>query len=286
MAVSAALAFAATPAHSQSGESLELVPTGQWALDYGDDACTLSRRFTSSEGEVDLRIETATPGHNFALILTSGQLAGGRGPVRTVVGPNAEQRTYDNPQRGQEGSTNAVRFGDTLLPVDAPNAALSDAASIEGYIRAEANITNVVFTNAFERPVSLRLGSMVNPMTAMRSCVDDLLISWGMDPASAAAGTVPPVRVSQARWAQRVQEAFPRSRGRALRSGQVRVVMAISASGSVTHCHAHSLQSIDAIETVACQSLIAHARYEPARDATGNAVSGFDTMDIYYQTGP
>lgn len=278
------LAYTATPVLAQTSEPLELAPSGQWGLDYGDNACTLYRRFALSEGDVDLRIEGTTPGHNFSLILASEQLAGGRGPVRTVVGPGSDERAYDNPQRGQAGSTSAVRFGDTLLPVDVPNATLSDAASIESYIRAEASITNLLVKNAFDRPVSLRLGSMVNAMTAMRGCVDDLLITWGMDPTTATAVTVPPARVSQARWAQQVHAAFPRALGRAGRSGQVRVVLVIAADGSVAHCHAHSLESQQEIETVACESRMANARYEPARDAAGNAVPGFNSMDIVYST--
>jgi hypothetical protein len=286
LAAGLALVLLASPVHAQSGELLELVPTAQWGLDYGDNNCALYRRFTSAAGHLDLRIEMTTPGHNFGLLVASETFAAGQGAVSISVGPSFEQRTFENPQRGQVGSTSAVRFRDTLLPVGAPNAALSDPASIERYLLAEASITNLVIDDAFDRPVSLRLGTMVNPMTALRSCVDDLLISWGMNPASATAVTVPPVRVSQARWAQRVRDAFLRSPRHAARSGQIHIVLAIASDGSVERCHAQSSQADHAIETVACESLTAHARYEPARDAAGNAVPGFDWMDVAYLTSP
>lgn len=274
--------LAGQPAVAQRAAPLELTPAGNWSVDYGDDACTLNRQFVWSEGSVSLQIEQRRPGHWFGLVLASNQLAGGRGPIIVAVEPGTVMRAWENPERGQSGSTSAVRFGDVLLPYGVENAFRADPATLASYREAEASITSVLFDNALERPVSLQLGSMTNALDALRTCVDDLLLSWGMDPAGAALMVVPAERIGQADWARRVNRAYPRDMMREGRSAIVRVVIAIAADGTVAHCHAHNPQPYPQFEETTCRVLQEHARYRPARDAEGNAVPSFDSMDVAF----
>lgn len=273
---------AGQPAVAQRAAPLELMPEGNWRVDSRDDACTLSRQFVWSEGALSFRIEQRRPGHWFGLVLASNQLVGGRGPVNVIVEPGTASRASENPERFQSGSTSAVRFGDMLLPDLIENAYRADPATLASYREAEASITSVVLENALERPLSLQLGSMNNALDALRTCVDDLLLSWGMDPAGAAQMVLPAERIDQFDWARRVNQAYPRDMKRAGRSASVRVIIAIAADGTVAHCHAHNPQPYPQFEETTCRVLQEHARYRPARDAEGNPVPSFDSMDVAF----
>lgn len=270
--------------HAQQAP-IELTPSGHWSLDYGDHACTLTRQFTSAEGDVLLQIEQLAPGHLVNVIVASEHFGAGRGNVSLLVEPGTQAREQDDTLRGRSGSLRVARFADSLLPDTEPAVALVDPASTARFRQLEDSITALSLTNAFDRPIKLNLRELGTAMEPMRNCVDDLLRSWGWDPAIAATVAVAPVRVAQIHLARRVLEAYPRDMARQGQSARVTVVLLVGPDGRVANCRAHNPEPFPVFETVTCEKLREYARYEPARDAGGNAVSGFDWMDVIFSLG-
>jgi TonB family protein len=268
--------------HAQQAP-IELTPSGHWSLDYGDHACTLSRQFTSAEGDVLLQIEQYIPGHELTVILSGRPISSGRDTVSLAVEPGVS-RVPENQRRGRNGSIPYIRFSDSLLPDPPQDLKAGDAVALQGYAAAEASVTRLSVGRGLIRPISINVGAMDEPLALMRSCVDDLVRSFSMDPALA---TVPrtPATPSVESFASRIPANYPRAMLQRRRSARVRVVMQISPDGTVERCHAHNPEPYPEFELAACDVMTRHARYTPARDAAGIAIGGFDSMEIVYSLG-
>jgi hypothetical protein len=128
------------------------------------------------------------------------------------------------------------------------------------------------------KTIDLALGTMAKPLEAVRSCLDNLQTSWGLDPAQQS--TLTRLAVPKASTVRKVQRRYPSNMVLSGTNAFVPVRVMVDASGDVTACVVQSEGIDEAFTDAVCDGL---ARgYEPALDAQGSPVASvFRTSVIY-----
>jgi len=87
----------------------------------------------------------------------------------------------------------------------------------------------------------------------------------------------------QSRWAARIQENYPARAQRDEIQGRVGVRVTVGPNGRVSDCSVTSPSGSSILDDAACSGMRSYARFKPALDAAGNAISGSWTTTIVYQ---
>ncbi|WP_324829053.1 energy transducer TonB [Qipengyuania zhejiangensis] len=102
----------------------------------------------------------------------------------------------------------------------------------------------------------------------------------------------PPPAVSKARgaspkgqagWARRIQSNYPRRAEREGTEGSVGVNVTISPDGRVSACSVTRSSGSSDLDSAACDGMTRYARFDPALDTAGNAISDSYSTTIVYQ---
>ncbi|MEQ1687815.1 MAG: energy transducer TonB [Sphingopyxis sp.] len=109
-----------------------------------------------------------------------------------------------------------------------------------------------------------------------------IVLALLMQAAPALGGVKPPLPVgNQADWV--TLNDYPASAQRENRSGTTSMELTISSEGRVTECLVTSSSGSPDLDAAACAALIRRARFEPARDRRGRAVTGTFTKRVRWQ---
>jgi hypothetical protein len=170
---------------------LTLKPTSAWQVDYADERCRLGRQFGEGKQTVFLIMDRFAPTDSFRLTI-SGQ------PVKTFVekgdadiqfGPREEEQQLAF-LKGNLGKEPALIFSGSARiapPSAAELLAIKNREKTEGVVvepiskdRQKA-VRHLRVGKLLRKPVMLETGSMRAPLAALDTCIDNLLISWGVD---------------------------------------------------------------------------------------------------------
>ncbi|HYD05839.1 MAG TPA: TonB family protein, partial [Reyranella sp.] len=123
---------------------------------------------------------------------------------------------------------------------------------------------------------------MHKPMEVMRACLDELLTHWGIDAAAQRTLTRKVKPLEQMEWAKDLQSAYPSNMLRKGQSGIVRVRLIVGPTGKPQTCHIQVPSDDPSFEQTACSRLMRSARFEPALDASGKAITSYYVTSILY----
>jgi TonB family protein len=138
----------------------------------------------------------------------------------------------------------------------------------------EAGVTHVTLQVEGARTFRLQLGSMGPPMKAMRDCTDNLVSSWGLNPAQQATLASYPVPLgSPATWM--TSNDYPRTALSRGHNGFVTFRLGIDPRGSVTSCHIQEETQPADFATLTCRLISQRARFSPALDSGGQPVASY-----------
>lgn len=281
-----AAALAASPGAAQTtAEPLEMTPSSVWEADYGEDSCALRRAFKSGEEEeAFLQLRQFGPGDLFEVSVVSRTLSRTSQAPRVRFEPDEGFFEPYSPFFLDEGDLHGVQYSDSLRPIalKPPGESYPEWPEAEWPAR-ERSITGLQISRSFERDIVLRTGAMDRPMSAMRTCIDDLLAQWGVDPAKYRALSRDPRPIDLPGWAQKVQASYPADMVRAGRSGRVFIRLVVGADGRPTSCIPDKRSAETSFGEHACNTSMRHARFEPALDANGAPVASFYTTTLVYQ---
>ena len=84
-------------------------------------------------------------------------------------------------------------------------------------------------------------------------------------------------------WARRIQSNYPRRAEREGTEGSVGVTVQIGANGRVSSCSVTRSSGSSDLDSAACDGMTRYARFNPAQDAAGNAISDTWSTTIVYQ---
>ena len=307
LALVVSLALLVDPAGARAaGEPRVLLPSSDWMLDFADERCSLIREFADGEDTIRLQIDSYGPSPGYRVMIAGDLVAGSdAAPIREFrVGysPDTGERPTMTMFLGKFGDDNAVSYGPGFLPNQpfaewAPGQPQQAAASPgPDWPGSEFQRSVRYMTVAFGDAVPFRLdtGSMAAPFVAMHQCVDNLMTSWGIDPAAHRTRSRVPMLVDLPEGYKRVRvnleddhpgyterryQGIARAQSRELASPvpsagfvlPVRVM--IDATGRSTACVVQIATADERLRRSVCERFA--GPYQPALDAEGRPIPSF-----------
>lgn len=238
-------AFAASPR----------VAAGKWAVEYQADTCTLTRDGLPGEAGIAIRIRPLAELHQLML----------HGPI-------------DGPRDAQFQAR--VELGDGQGPFQRWVLVERRARGKPTFVKLEitqpelqriGKARTIQLTGPAGFSANAPLPGIVKALGTLRECEVYLVGRWGISAAemdSWARPARPTEDLSRLFWSE------DKSKYGLLRSGAVRAVLDIDPAGRITACRLIEFSRVSWVDKKFCEILRARARFEPARNAAGEAVAG------------
>jgi TonB family protein len=264
-----------------------LEPTSPWNLRYDDEACRLVRTFGTGEAAVAVLFSKYAPGPEMEVLVTGKSLTP-RNSIPTYRflpgGDRIEARTalYGTSEAGLttwQFSSRILapeRVNDWRHPVPAHETQTAE------HLRA-AEIDSFELSAGPKLAVVLKIGKLDKPFAALDTCLVDLVSTWGYDPGrQRAIASLPRPKTNPGGWLG--FDAYPPDLVLTGKSGKVRIRLDVGTEGRPTKCFVQGATSDPAFEDVSCKALMRRARFEPARDASGQAVPYYWATAVSFVT--
>lgn len=283
-------------ASAQVGVAPAIVATGDWVLDYGEERCRIVRTFGEGDERSVVYFEQAEPASSLNWVVAGPPI----GPLRARSKATVQFGPGNPPFEMEYEGTTLGEFGPALSSTgfeksSSETTPMSDRPAIQR--NAEAMARNArTLTPAEGAKVEwlqiqseqggaarFALGTMQPVYEAMNACMADLLTHWGLDPARELQRVSGPVPTNLSIVAQRIQRNYP---SLALQAGQQAMIAArvmVDAEGEVTDCAIVELTQAEKFGAGVCRQITNVARFDPAIDASGNAMPSYYVFRIRYQ---
>ncbi len=280
------MALALLPGSAWAAERV-LEPIDKWVLSYADDSCRLARAFGTKDDKVVLVLDQFMPAGRLDLSLIGkriGRYSDNRISLSATFGPGlpvAEPRDAMTGTVGPDKTTILMIGSRDLLNRPAVKGA-SDEIFLTT-IEQEAAVTELRIVARTLR-LTLHTGSMAQPLGAMRSCISDLVKTWGLDPAQQETLSKRPVPiVSPDKWLKSAD--YPKGPLAIGASAIVHFRIMVSADGLPTKCAIQQATLSPEFTKLTCDLLIQRARFNPALDGEGKPVASFYTNWVRWMAG-
>jgi hypothetical protein len=252
-------------------------PAGNWTADFGDDYCRLSRNFSNGSETVSLAFERVRPGATTSVIVVGN----GAKIFRTAdeLGltflPGQAERSLRYVRSQTPDGKQYLNFSNVTLappPVFTPGA--RPAGPPPGYDRAAEQavgktLTGIALAKGMTAPVRIETGDLGEPFHVLQECADDLVKSWGVDPAVNAA--IP--EGGGAGWIP--QNTIPFVDFGKFGGGANQVRLLVDATGKPTKCVIFRPTLAQALNDKICGLLMQNGKFIPAKNAAGQAVASY-----------
>ena len=269
------LAGAVFPSVSvQAEEGLTLSPSSEWRFREYDDRCRASRTFGEGKNLTTLWIEQGGEETNYNLTLIGRPLRHPYGGgVRIQFGDEPETiRSYISAKSSKDRPVLRM-YGVTLvqpqLEKDKDSAAPDISIDAE---RLDAIDTLRMRTSIVE-PLQLQIGSMSEPYAFLNICGAKLsvLLSEAARPLSKEAS--PPVAIDSDEWLR--SRDYPPYLVQAGMGGKLTARLTVNKAGKASSCYVIETNKPQLFDDAVCLGLMRRARFEPARDASGDPVASY-----------
>jgi hypothetical protein len=288
--IAAAVASTLFQPAAAAPRQLELEPSAAWTLNYDAERCNLMREFGTGDSKAHLEIISFGSWNRFQVFLTGPalhKLQGSAGTAKVQLTGDAEARDETTFQ-GKSGKNGAILFGFAFsppadreayyrLPQDEKDRQLT--ATMRPSPDYDATVNSMSVRPQGGPTIVMKLGSMATPLEALRTCVDDLVKSWGGDPD--AEKTLSRNAVPLKSTVNKVQAVYPEKMLNAGINGFVPVRLSIDATGNASNC-VIQLESVDkAFAKAVCDNLT--GKFEPALDKDGKPVPTIYHTRVVYR---
>jgi hypothetical protein len=241
-------------------------PAGTWSLDAGENNCVLQHKFSAGGQAWSVGI---LPHLGLArtelLLIHPAAAAGSEAGAKALVTLRPSGTMFDGEVR-----TFALPDGASMHRIAVDNAVL-------GALPAAAELDIAI---KHRPPIALPLPGMAGAAAALKRCEEQLLQSWGVDPARFRP-LVPPgqpgfIDMSPFMSADDYPKAADQASGRAI------ALLALGADGKVADCRLVESSGNAALDGRTCQIALSRLRYPPAHDATGKPVTSWTMLAIMW----
>lgn len=274
--VSLIACLAASPALAAEPAPVSLTMDGPWVANYERDSCQLLAKFKQGQHELIARFTRYQPGDVFDLAIYGSTLGkkGAMSEVAVAFEPVQSMRKRQATLGTYSGGIpmimfNSLRFYDWPRELNQPNTTPTEVSPEQ-----EAAVRAFKLRLDKQRTYRLELGSMREPMAEMRRCMDDLLTQWGYDPKVVAKLSRPTTPSNNpASWI--TTSDYPTQAMFQGTGGIVQFRLDVNSIGKVTGCYILSRTSPDLFADQTCRLIKQRARFQPALDSEGRAISSF-----------
>jgi TonB family protein len=266
------LAAAASPASAER-QPETLARTGKWLLDYDRDACHLAAQLGEGKKAVILRFTRYEPGDHFDLALLGDRFRALDAKVQGKVDFGLAAKPVEvKGLSGNMGERKAVFLSSLRLDGWQRDGKFDVAPAMTP--EQEARVTGLALDTRGARAVRLEFGSLAKPFAAMRNCMDNLVKSWGYDPAQQTAALRPVSAItSPGSWLS--SDDYPMISAMNGHNGLVQFRLDVDADGKVARCFILSRTSPDDFADITCRAMTRRARLQPALDAQGRPMRSY-----------
>jgi hypothetical protein len=271
----AVIATAAVLASPAMAETKVLTSTSPWKMDYTGNACHLQRGFGTAEEPVLVQFEQLAPGDYFNFTAAGRPFAGvtEASGVTLSTGPDGKpistRFTLGDMQVGNGQSLTTLFFMATTLNGHGEGEARPAPVTSE---RA-AQVTSLIVAWG-SKGVQIGTGPLGKAFAAMDSCTEDLVKSWGLDPAQQKMLSRRPRPLTEPdTWLPR--GSYPTDLAREGEQSLVDVRLMIDASGAVTDCQVVNGFNEARFAKITCDKITQRAKFEPALDAAGAPAASY-----------
>ena len=263
-------ALAAQPA------AVSLPRTGKWEMKYNPDSCQLVTTFGSGDDKVMAVLSREEPRIDFNLELYGKQFKSSAIaiPVELQFGPAGKsvKRGSTSLMANIPEKTPMIRMGG--VRIDGEDQRPKAGPPMDIAPAYEAAITWIDVKLARGRTYRLQTGNLGAPMAAMRACTDDLIKSWGYDPAAERTLRSRAAPVSNpGTWLR--SDDFPFKSLAQGHDGMERFRLDVDAAGQPSGCRVLYRTNPDEFADLLCELLMKRARFKPAIDAAGKPAKSF-----------
>lgn len=270
---------------------LSLKPTSAWHVDYADERCRLARQFGEGEQTVLLFMDRFGPSEYFRLTLAGKLIKTNleKGDAAIQFGPSEEEQKLAF-LKGNLGKDPALVFSSSSR-IAPPSAAellairnRKNTEWIEVDPISEARQKAVRYLRVgkpLRKAVTLETGSMRGPSAALDTCINNLLISWGVDVEKhkTLSQNAKPLQ-SPGKWI--VSSDYPLDMLSAGQPALVNFRLSIGANGVPTACYIQSTTRPKEFDNAVCKSVMRRARFSPALDAQGQPLASYYQNSVYF----
>lgn len=277
--LSACTLAAFVPAIAYADEPLSLAATSNWNLHYGDEGCRLSRQFGSDENTVLLAFTKSAPGTSMEVLASGVPLKHNN---RMVFAYRFNPQSTIDVRRPLFADTDnggtLWQFNGGLIEQDEYRKLINQDAKLPALKAAEREAASVISSfsilKGVEQAVTLETGNLTPALEAMDTCLDDLVESWGYDPAiEAGIQSRPEPKVSPVKWIN--FRDYPDEALRKDFAGAVRFRLGVNEEGRAESCTIQSSYSHPSFPEAVCSAFKNRARFNPARNQAGEPVATY-----------
>lgn len=224
-----------------AGTDAVLIPSGKWTVDYRADKCVASRPFGTE------RVTTLTLQPFVSLDI--------KGATLSVVVPNTEG---GGDRKGKAKISlrpaGTTRMLDYISRQPQANGPRSYEISLDPDIMAQLGQATSLAIDAGKESVALETGKLQPVIDAAAKCSDDLMRSWGVDPAARAEPIGNP-----GGWF--TDNDYPPAAAQRHAEGHALIVLTIDTDGRVKGCRIAATTGDPDLDRGTCDNARAHARY-------------------------
>lgn len=259
-------AFLLSPSAAAKEEPTVLGQSDKWVANFDTESCQLITSFGEGKDKVLFRLSRYSPGDAFVLDLFGNPFKSDqpRSRVKFQFGPNGTWRETET-TNGTTGKLPMMMLGNAdLLGREQKEEAMLPLITPD----QEAAVRWLDIVTARHKLIRLQTGPMGRPMQVMRTCMADLLKSWGFDMQSLQANARPATPAGNpGNWLQ--SHDYPADMLRQGGQGIVRFRLEVDEAGSVSKCHIQQRTNPDAFADLSCRLLSKRAKFIPALDSSG-----------------
>lgn len=259
----------------QASGAVTLPPVAPWAVEYAPNMCVLSRGFggTASAPAVSLALRPlplSTRAEMVVAVPTAGPALASKGTVAVSLLPSGERREVPF-DRWRNATT-----GRTIMSFDVPSELL------EAMRTAQA----IEFAPKREPTVKLATTGTAKALTALEPCQNDLLRTWGYDPAFKDRMGTPASTVGGSLGSWFAYQYYPREALRNGQQGRVTIAWTIDQVGKTRDCRVLDSSGATSLDLTTCAIILQKARFRPALDKDGKPMESYQVQAIRWSLNP
>ena len=255
-----------------------LAPTSPWNMDYAAESCRLIRAFGPAGSSAMIKLEKFSLTDQPSLMVVGKRFTSDSPNPKVRVGFGAAPVVERSALSGSMGDAHTPMF--IVLSVDlVPRP--PEVSVILPDPEAERQVNSVTIQRVGGKAVVLQLGPMDKPMEAMRTCIDSLVKSWGLDPAvQRNLARQPKPLTSPGSWV--TDNDYPRVAIEGGENGLVHFRLMIDDSGKPDQCIIQSKTKPDDFAPTVCAAIMRRARFQPALDNQGRPVASYFASSVRF----
>ena len=282
----------ASPLCAKKDIAIVLEPSSLWHLNMAENSCRITRTFGEGDNKNIFYLEQWEPAAAANWLFSGPAVQRFKHSRAATLAFNADghttEFTFPDISLGKSvvGMTSVVREAESDKEVDSSE--IDYTVHPRGLPQldnaAATKINSLTLAQKGRGSVTLQLGAMDKPLTAMNHCMDDLVKSWGLDPIQQRNVARPPMITNLSSVARQIQKQYPRKAEQARAQANFFLRLVIDANGKISQCKLSHQTLAEEFGTNdhPCKVFEQNAEIEPALDVTGAAVASYYTNRIRY----